>query len=138
MSWVDLRRRSHDPESAILKDLIKTKILDEAQGNTPDETENLVPVLITSSQLLKQRLFFAGLKGIGAAQETYIPREPDGKYLRLWLKNEHGGNYLTDHSKCDNIIEQHAKLNEDGDSVEPTLRLVGSQDYGIIPNTIAQ
>jgi hypothetical protein len=139
MSWVDLRRRSHDPESAILKDLIKTKILDEAQDNTPEEIEHLVPVLITSSQILKQKLFFAGLKSIAAAQETYIPREPDGKYLRLWIKNEHGGNYLTDHSKCDNIVEQHAELNEEtGNSIEPTLRLVGSQDYGIIPNTIAQ
>jgi hypothetical protein len=136
---VDLRRRSHDPLSAILKDLIKTKILDEAQSNTPDDIENIVPVLITNSKIIKKddNVFISGTTTHAQALDTFIPREPDGKFLRCWLKNEHWGNYLTDHSKCDNIVELHADLNEDNNSIEPKLRLIGTQDNGVTPDQLA-
>jgi hypothetical protein len=135
-----LRRRSHDPLSAILKDLIKTKILDEAQSNQTDDIENIVPVLITNSKIVKKddNIFIAGTSINSEALDRVLPREPDANFLRLWLKNEHGGNYLTDHSKCDNIVELHAKLNEETqNSVEPKLRKIGTQDFGITPDELA-
>lgn len=147
MSWVDLRRRSQDPESALLSDLINQKIQSEAQENIVDNIENFIPISEVASKTIRNdALFYAATKPYTQAYDVFLPREPDYNYLRLWFKNDHGGNYLTDYSKCDNIIEIHSdplSVNPDDPDVtgnvprEPPLTLIGSQDFNITPNQIA-
>jgi hypothetical protein len=124
MSWFDLRSRSPDPNAAILRALIQSKIDDEIQAHEPEDPERFEQGIESYSSInLTDDLSWSFLRevSIASSDRNYIPFEPDLDKLRLWVKNEHGGTILKDHAKMENIIKIHGHK-------PPAIAFIGDQD----------
>lgn len=105
-TWSNLRYRSGDRLSATIGFLIQKSIDNSIQFNEIAEEDKIQPVVPTQSIfVLRDNRFRVRLRTITLAQSALLPKDPDGKELRLWLWNEHAGAHMSDHSGFDNIVE---------------------------------
>lgn len=105
-SWYDVRYRSSDPLSARIRDLIQKQI--DAQNEVTDVTDEQIiqPVIPLASKVVwTDSLFRAHKKDISTGQNAILTKDPDGRFMRFWTYNDHGGTYLTDRSFMGNLIE---------------------------------
>lgn len=105
-SWYDIRYRSGDPLSARIRDLIQKQI--DAQNEFTDVTDEQIiqPIIpLASKTIWRDHLFRARKKDIVTGQTAILVRDPDGRDMRFWVYNEHGGRYLKDHSFMGNLAE---------------------------------
>lgn len=104
--WFNLRWRSGDKASARINDLVTKSIENTIQFNELTEEDRIVPVLPTQSKfVMRDNRFKARLRTVSLSQSALMSKDPDGRELRLWLWNEHGGANMTDHSGFGNIVE---------------------------------
>lgn len=126
-SWYDVRFRSGDPLSARLRDMIQKQI--DAQNQVTDVTDEQIiqPIIpLQSKTVWRDHLFRARKRDIVTGQTAILSKDPDGKFMRMWVYNEHGGRFLIDRSFMGNSIElmgdDQSKLmdNTDDDGVSFT------------------
>ena len=120
-----------------INDLIQKQILANAETQDVTVEEILNPIItLPSKVVLRDNLFKANLRSITEGQTAYFPIDPDLDTMRLWILNEHGGRYLTDHSFMQNTIQlngtDQTKLvwanDDDGVSGSPIVnRLIDDQ-----------
>jgi len=144
-SWLDVRYRSIDPLSARLSDLIQKQIDAETKDMEVTDEDTIEPIVpLESRMIMRDNLFRAKLRDVVTGQITFLPQDPDGKDMRLWLWNEHGGRYLTDHSFMNNICEllgtDQSKLinNTDDDGISGTRnvnRMINDQHIKVYDNS---
>lgn len=147
-SWFDVRYRTGDPLSARLRDLIQKQI--DSQNEVTDVTDEQViqPIIpLASKTVWRDHLFRARKKDVASGQVMFIPKDPDGKDLRFWVYNQHGGRYLFDHSFMGNLGElkgsDQSKLidNTDDDGVSFTRNVnwfAGDQHIRVFDNPNVQ
>lgn len=143
-SWLDIRYRSIDPLSARLSDLIQKQIDAETKDMEVTDEDTIEPIIpLESRMIMRDNLFRGKLRDVVTGQITFLPQDPDGKDMRLWLWNEHGGRYLTDHSFMNNICElvgtEQSKLinNTDDDGISGTRnvnRMINDQHIKVYDN----
>lgn len=105
-SWYDVRYRSSDPLSARIRDLIQKQI--DAQNEVTDVTDEQIiqPIIPLASKVVwTDSLFRAGKRDISIGQNAILAQDPDGRFMRFWVYNDHGGTYLTDKSFMGNLAE---------------------------------
>lgn len=143
-SWLDLRWRAGDPLSARIRDLIQKQI--DAQTEVTDVTDEQIiqPIIpLASKSVWRDHLFRARTKQVQQGQIALFTKDPDGRFLRFWVYNQHGGRYLTDRSFFGNLGElmgsDQSKLidNTDDDGVSFTRNVnwfVGDQHIRVHDN----
>lgn len=118
----------------------------DAQNEVTDVTDEQIiqPIIpLASKSVWRDHLFRARKKNIITGQIAILPKDPDGKEMRLWLYNQHGGRYLVDRSFMGNLAElegsDQSKLmdNTDDDGVSFTRNVnwfVGDQHIRVHDN----
>lgn len=105
-SWFDIRYRSSDPLSARIKDLIQKQIDSQAEVTDVTDEQVIQPIIPLQSKVIwRDHLFRARIKDIVTGQIALLAKDPDGKDLKMWTYNDHGGRYLKDRSFMGNLIE---------------------------------
>ena len=108
-SWSEIRLNSLDPLSGAINDLIVRANQNEAITDQIDITERTSPIHVVTSKIEvidKNLMSFTSRHILSQQQVAYFsPLEPDGNNVRLDMKFDHGGNYLTDYSYMGNKIE---------------------------------
>ena len=91
---------------AQISDLVQKQIDANADVQEVTEESILNPIIIAPSKMvLRDNLFKVIGNGITEGLIVYLPIDPDLDIMRLWVQNEHGGRYLTDHSFMGNRIQ---------------------------------
>ena len=99
--WHRLRMRlgGSDAMLAQLSDLIQKQI--DANADVQEVTEEAIlnPIIISPSKMvLRDNLFRVVSNTVAEGLNNLLPIDPDLDLMRLWVKNDHGGRYLTDYS----------------------------------------
>ncbi len=148
--WTQIRWRlgSSDAVMNRINDLIQKQINanSEAQDVTVEEILNPI-ITLPSKAVMRDNLFQTAVRSITQGQIAYFPVDPDLDTMRLWILNEHGGRYLTDHSFMQNRIQlngtDQTKLvwgnDDDGVSGDPIVnRLIDDQYVRVEDNPNVQ
>jgi len=127
MSWSEIRARAgSDMLSDTINNLIAQANMSEAIKDQITISDKISPITIIRSKL---KVSDAGMMTCISKPRnhdfvSYMPLEPDGKFVRLDLKFDHGGEYLTDHSYMQNLTEF-------GYDTRPAVLIKGSSDDGV-------
>lgn len=131
MSWSEIYSRSGDPISDSILDLKTRANLADAIEEQITVSDKISPVRILTSRLrvTDQDMFSAYARIRSSESRYYMPFEPDGKKVRLDIKFDHGGEFLTDHSyQANNCIIGYA-------TEQPVLRK-NPEDDGVTAGEI--
>lgn len=106
--WHRLRMRlgGDDAMLAQISDLVQKQIDANADIQEVTEESILNPIIISPSKMVfRDNLFSVVKRTVTQGLIAYLPLDPDLDTMRLWVKNEHGGRYLTDHSFLGNKVQ---------------------------------
>ena len=109
-SWSDIILNSPDALIGQINSLINRVNQNEAKTSQVDTNEKISPIYVVTSKLKLTDKNMTAFKNRSIISQNPIPvysspLEPDGKLVRIDMKFDHGGNYLTDHSYMGNQIE---------------------------------
>lgn len=91
---------------AQISDLVQKQIDANADVQEVTEESILNPIVIAPSKMVfRDNLFKVVSNTVAEGLIAYLPIDPDLDKMRLWVLNEHGGRYLTDHSFMGNKIQ---------------------------------
>lgn len=133
MSWTEIRARAGtDILSDSINSLIAQANMSEAIRDQITISDKISPITIIRSKLTVSDvgMMTCVAKPRNDEYVSFMPFEPDGKYTRLDLKFDHGGEYLTDYSYMNNETEF-------GFDTKMPVLIKGSYDDGVTPGKIS-